>query len=320
MDGGQIAATSQGDPLINSGEGHPQQPDLLIRGRPAHGHGCPVVFNEAHHANDRGGLDGTRSPIRLAGFVVERNITAGDRSAQGTAGFRHPLAGLGQGPIALRGFRGGEVEVIGDRQGLSPDTAQVTGRFRHRRLAPLLRIQGHPAVVAVHGERQPTVGGGHGLGTTLRTQANHRSISSARTQNGVALNLVVVLLPDPPLAGHGGIIQHGLQHLQPTAVTLGCPDAVSRGRGKMLREPGPGRAQCRGGILQQGAVDHGGVVGQGRRRHGSHHVPMVEDAHHGVPHHLPHHCPVESPAVETGHHRVFAPRPHHQKHAFLRLG
>src|SRR5690606_10147303 len=83
--------------------------------------------------------------------VIQADITADHRSAQGPTGFPHSLDGLGQGPVLLGNLRAGEVEAIGDGSRPRPSAGQVAGSLGHGANGALTGIQLAIPAIAVGG-------------------------------------------------------------------------------------------------------------------------------------------------------------------------
>ena len=208
MDHLQVAAARQAHPLIGGLQlqAHPQQPDGIAGLAPGQAAHLAQIVHKPHHAHHRGGMDRLQATIRQAGFVVERNVATGDGGIEGQAGLRQSAAGHRQLPVTGGGLRRGEIEVVGDRQGLGAHAAQIAGRLGHRRHATPFRIQGHPAIRAVHHGGHAAAGGRHGALAPLGPQPHHRGVGTTWQQHRVGLHLVVVLAVHPTLGGDRGVV------------------------------------------------------------------------------------------------------------------
>ena len=222
MDALEVAGARQGHPFIGTGsQGGTQQPDGIAGFLPSQTGDMGQIMHQTHHAHHGSGMDGLHPAIGQAGLVVEGDIATGDRGIQGRTGRRQTPTGHGQLPIARGGFGGGEIEVVGNRQGFGPHAAQVAGRFSHRRHATPLGIEVDPAVRAIHHGCHATGGLRHGPCPLLGPQAHHGRIGAPREHHGVGLHLVVVLAVNPALAGNGGIVEQLQQNLTPALAREG---------------------------------------------------------------------------------------------------
>ena len=211
MDALQVAAASEAHPFINGGanlacQGHPEQPDGIPGFAPGQAPQLGQIVHQAHHAHHRRGLDGLHGAIGQAGFVVQRDVATGNGGIQLPAGLGEAPAGHRQLPVTGGRFRRGEVEIVGNRQGLSADAAEVAGSFSHRRHGPPLGVEGHPAVGAIHHGCHATARCRHGALPLLGPQPHHGRIGTARGHHGVDLHLVVVLAIHPSLRSDGGVV------------------------------------------------------------------------------------------------------------------
>src|SRR6266849_2355779 len=107
------------------------------------------VVENTEDANDRGGVDGFAE-----GFVVEADVAAGDRRAEGGAGFGDAVDGFAELPHHFGLFGAAEVEAIRGGDGARAAGGHVAGGFGDGMHRADARIQLAPAAVAVGGERE----------------------------------------------------------------------------------------------------------------------------------------------------------------------
>src|SRR5215467_12665021 len=124
------------------------------------------------------------------GFVIERDIPRHDWKVERATGLADAAHTADELTHDLRPLRIAEVEIVGERQRLRTDCAEIAPRLGDRLLAALERIGLTIARRHIGGQRQ-------GLGTLV--DAHDRGIA-ARPLYGVTENNVIVLLPDPALA------------------------------------------------------------------------------------------------------------------------
>ena len=243
------------------------------------------------------------------GLVVEGDIASGHRSVEGLAGLGDATTGHGQLPEALRRFRGREIEVVRDSQGLCADAAQVAGRFSHSSLGPTFRIKCHPAVGAIHGCRHTAPRAGKGPIPLLRPEAQHGSICSTGRHHCVGQDLLVVLPIDPALTGNGGIIQEAEE----------SRSGIRQFR-QLVFTPLPQVLQICRGSLQQGVLLDRRVISQSSGRHFRSHRTLMQHANDRLLQHPTHHGSLQSPSLESLHQGLFPAGLDHKQHPFLGLG
>ena len=113
----------------------------------------------------------------------------------------------------------------------------------------------------------------------LGSQTHNGGIGTARGHHGVGLHLVVVLAPNPTLAGDGGVIEQAQQHLPPGQLARSQNHASTRWHRQGRFLPAPVLLNLgRGGLQEQVMVD-GRVVGQGTGRDLGGHLPPLQDPH-----------------------------------------
>lgn len=108
-----------------------QQEDRVTRVRETHADAVGDVASiHAQHAHHRGGND-----VGAVGLVVEADVTAGDRGAEGAAAVHQGDHGL-ELPHHARVFGAAEVEAVGDRDGFGTVTATLRYASHSANCAP----------------------------------------------------------------------------------------------------------------------------------------------------------------------------------------
>ena len=213
-------------------------------------------------------------------------------------------------PVARGSLRGGEVEVVGHRQGLSTHAAEVASGLGDGRHAAPLWIESHPAVGAIDDSRHAT---GRRLGFSLGTQTDHSRIRTARGHHRVGLHLMVVLAVDPALGSDGGVIQQGQERLAP-ALTV---NARRGGRRQLRLGPAPVLLNgCRGLAQQVVAVDRR-VIRQGTGGHLSSDRTVLQDPNNVVLQDTADDGRLQAPTGKALHQCRFAAGLHHKEHPLL---
>ena len=188
---------------------------------------------------------GVGSMSRPARLVVEADVAAHHRQAEGAARLGHPVDGLRELPHHLGVLRVAEVQAVDERERPRPDAGQVEHRLGHhpRRAGP--RVDRAPPVVAVGGQGQRPAGVLAGDGVL---EAQHGGVA-AGPDDGVEEELVVVLRATP-------------RPCRPA-----CPSRSAPRVGRRRVERAPDRARRDRSAGPQGpVVERRGVV-ERRRRH-----------------------------------------------------
>ena len=228
----------------------------------ARGRALGDVVDDAEHRDHRGGQD-----RGLAGLVVEADVAAGHRDAEGRAGVLEPAAGLGELPHHGRVLGRAEVEAVRDRdQRWSPRSSRRCGRPRPARAAPRRTGRAWRSGRCSRSPGDPEPG--------LLVDADHPAVAGLR-QHRVAAHVAVVLVGDPGLVaevGRGGQPQHGGPQLvaaRGARQRLGAVglQGVLPGRSgeRAARRPGPSCATLRGGDVDDGLAVPVDVQPPGRR-------------------------------------------------------
>ena len=234
-----------------------------------------------------------RQDALAVGLVVERDIAGDDRVVERQAGFAHAFDAVDELAHDLRPFRIAEVHVVGegDRQGAH--RSQVAPALGHRLRPAAARVGLAIARRAIGGERQPL---------DAPRQPDDRGVAP-RPLYRVAHHQMVVLLPDPALAGEVGAADEADERCRRIA--------VERQAGGVERRPlhrrGPGPLVERRLVDQRAdrqVGDDGAVAAQ--------HQP----AGVGQPADL---GEIELPAGEHGAGLFHRRRPQHHEHALLAL-
>src|SRR6266852_9790442 len=92
------------------------------------------------------------------GLVVERDVAADDRCAEGNASIADAADAIGELTHDLRPFRRAEVEAVGDRDWPAAADRDVARGLCHGLLAALVRIEEAVKRIDVAGNRQRAAG------------------------------------------------------------------------------------------------------------------------------------------------------------------
>src|ERR1017187_3383130 len=207
--------------LLARGDG-PEKDYSVAAGLEMGGNGFGSVFENAHDAQDRCGID-----CLAAGFVIERHITAGDGCAQGRAGFRDAVDGGGKLGHDFRLFRVAEVEAICGGNWSSSGGGNFAGRLGHSVHGAEFGVDIGPAAIAVQGHGQAAL-----MARGACALDAHDSGFAARPLHGVGLDHGVVLLVDPALGADIGAGQKVLEVRREVAVLFQLGEDLFRGLGR----------------------------------------------------------------------------------------
>ena len=140
--------------------------------------------------------DGRRRQDRTAlGLVVERDVARHDGEVEHLAGLGHAHDGAGELAHDLGLLRVAEVHVVGDGERRRADRGDVAPRLGHGLAAAGLGMGLHVARRAVRR---------HGEALVAAVDAHQGGVAVLRADRRVAHDQVVVLVPDPRLAGEVG--------------------------------------------------------------------------------------------------------------------
>ena len=212
------------------------------------------------HADDRRGVD-----VAAPALVVEADVAADDRDAEGPARLGHAVDRLGQLPHHLGVLGVAEVEAVDERQRVGPRrTARLSTASATTDAVPWRGVDGAPAVVAVGGEGQAPAGVDAGGGVL---EPQHRGVAAGRL-DGVEEELVVVLACTPTTCRPASAARAAREvddrgGLQSSAVTsrarrvgevgrLGQGPVVAAARRRRATRPGRRRAPRRRGGRARG--------------------------------------------------------------------
>ncbi|ABR10497.1 hypothetical protein MPMin1_gp67 [Microbacterium phage Min1] len=169
---------------------HAEQIDVLALVLPSRGYAARDVVDEAEHAHERSGVD-----RHVAGLVVERDVPARDRGAQGVAAVGEPVHRLTELPHDLGILRGAEVQAVGDRSGHGAGDRDVAVGLGEGELCARVRVELAVAAVRVGRDREPEA--------RLLIDADHAGVVG-EAEGRVAEHVVVVLVRDPRRVGEVG--------------------------------------------------------------------------------------------------------------------
>ncbi|OIQ79797.1 hypothetical protein GALL_384550 [mine drainage metagenome] len=230
-----------------------EQVDRQSRDGPARRCRAGDVVDHAEDPDDRRRMDRGVDLPRLAGAVVQRDVPAGDRDAEGLAGVRETLDGLHELPHRVRVLGRAEVQAVGDRERARARGGDVAVRLGEGELGAGVRVELGPAAVRVGRERDAEPGG--------LVDADHAAVVRLG-QARVALHEPVVLVGDPGLRGQVRRAEQAQQRR---------PEPL-RGRRTRVLRVGVGPAEGRGveAVLPRRArvrpVVDGALVGDGARQ------------------------------------------------------
>src|SRR5260370_2824938 len=105
------------------------------------------VVGEAEDADDRRGVDGFAESL-----IVKADVAAGDRRAEGSAGFGETVGGFAELPHHFGLFGAAEVEAIRGGDGTRTARGPVAGRFGEGLDSADAGLHLAPAAVAVGGK------------------------------------------------------------------------------------------------------------------------------------------------------------------------
>ena len=157
------------------------------------------VVEQTEDADDRGRVD-----RRTGGGVVETDVAAGHRDAEGGAAVGEPAGRLGELPHHLRVLGAAEVQAVGDGDRHRARRGDVAVGLGERELRAGVRIEPGVAPVAVGGEGDPEPG--------LLRQPHHAGVLRPG-EHRVAEHDPVVLLDDPALGAEVRAADHPQQQL-----------------------------------------------------------------------------------------------------------
>ena len=240
---------------------------------------------------------GCRIDVTAPALVVQTDVAADARDAEGEQSLGHAVDRPGQLPHDLGMFRVAEVQAVDHRQRLGSDHGQVHHRLADRHQSADVRVDSAPQVVAVGRDRQSASGVRAGRRVF---EAQHGGIAP-RSHDGVEEQHVVVLRGHPRRVG---------QHRQQRVASLGRSRQVVRRIGTTLRQVE---------WFAERTVVERGVLFEGLGRHVSEHGAAL-----GVEH--PQAAGVgddaddvrtDLPAGGDGEHLVQLGRRHDRQHALL---
>ena len=151
-------------------------------------------------------MDRLKRTVLAARFVVQRDVPTRHWSLQSPASLRNSSTGHSELPKPLRSLRGREIEVVGNREGLRTNTAQITGSLSHSSHSSAFGIECHPTIGAIDRGSNTARRGLQRTIALLRPKSNHSGISRSRRHHSVSQHLLVVLAMDPTLTGNGGVV------------------------------------------------------------------------------------------------------------------
>ena len=174
---GQLGARGVGRPRPGGDDG-----DDVALLREAEAAGARGLRQLAHQADDRGRED--RAGARL---VVERDVAADDRDAEGAAGVGEAGHRARELPGDVRLLRVAEVEAVREPERLGADAGEVGRALEHGLDGAAVRVAGDPPPVAVDRDRD--------RGSALQLQ--HCGVGRLRPPDGPRADEAVVLLERP---------------------------------------------------------------------------------------------------------------------------
>jgi hypothetical protein len=145
------------------------------------------VVDDAQDTDHGGRQDG-----RVARLVVEADVAAGDRGAQGLAAVGESAHRLGELPHDARILRGAEVEAVRDGERPRAADRDVAVGLGEGELRAGVRVEARVAAVAVGRDGDAALG--------RLVQPDHARVLGLG-QDGVAHDVAVVLVGDPRLVG-----------------------------------------------------------------------------------------------------------------------
>ena len=152
-------------------------------------HAQAVVLQQTEHADHR-----RRPDRRVARLVIEAHVASGDGGVERQARVAHPTDRLRELPHHDRPLGVAEVHAVRDRERPRTGRRDVARRLCHRVRGPQVRVQMTEPPLAIARQRQPLQRPG---------DPDHGGVRSDG-RDGLSLDERVVLLEDPPLAGHVG--------------------------------------------------------------------------------------------------------------------
>ena len=204
------------------------------RQREPDGEPAAHVVVDAEHSDDRGGVNGRRP-----GLVVEADVPAGDRHAEGGAAVREPAHGLGELPHHRGVLRRAEIQAVRHGQRARPGRRHVPVGLGQRQLGAQVGVEPAVAAVAVGGQRDAEPG---------RLVHPEQAAVFRHGQHGVAADVPVVLVGDPALVGQAGRAEQGQQvRAQARAVRRAGQRGRVVGGQRVLVRPGASPAGGRPG-------------------------------------------------------------------------
>ena len=155
------------------------------------------VVVDAEHSDDRGGVNGHRPRL-----VVEVDVPAGDRYAEGGAAVRQPAHRLGELPHHRRVLRRAEIQAVRHGERARPGRRHVPVGLGQRQLGALVGVEPAVTAVAVGGQRDAEPG---------RLVHPDQPAVFRHGQHGIAADIPVVLVGDPALVGQARRPEQGQQ-------------------------------------------------------------------------------------------------------------
>ena len=161
----------------------------------ARSHHAFYIIDQAHHPDHRSRVDG-----QAVSFIIKAHVPAYHWDLKRLAGIRNTLDTQDELPHDIRALGIPEIQAVRERQRPSTDTGEISGRLRDGTGCSRIGIKHAVEAVAVCGQCQRLAG---------TFDPYHRRVGS-RTDDGIGLDHMVVLLKHPAFMGDGGRREQGL--------------------------------------------------------------------------------------------------------------